>query len=273
MLRFDAYTATTKGASHHQLAEILTGVGNGGKVAVKEGRGMHTFGHRLGFRDESGDEFGQVMWGGAQQYVYFEVKGERTPEAVEALRARFWHRVTRVDSCADFDAPGAFERLLGPCLSVKKAHRLKGSKLGDWEDFPDEGRTLYLGSPASVSRVRLYEKGKQPGYTHLERPNWARLEAQIRPAKEAKESFNSITPAGCWGASRWTRDLAAQLLSDHVDPHPAGTVYKLSERERALRWMCKQYGSHLLGLAADVGSWECVGLTLAEILKEQAKGR
>lgn len=273
MPRFDAYTATTKGATHQQLAEILMGVGKGAPVAVKEGRGMHTFGHRLAFKDESGDEFGQVMWGGSQQYVYFEVKGERTPDAVEALRALYWHRVTRVDSCADFNAPGAFERLLGPCMAVKKAHRLKGSKLGDWDDFPDEGRTLYLGSPASVSRVRLYEKGKQPGYRHLDMPDLARLEVQVRPAKEAKESYNSITPAGCWGASKWTRDLAAQLLSDHVDPHPAGTVYRLSERERALRWMCKQYGSHLLDLASDVGSWECVGLTLAEILKEQAKGR
>ena len=43
----------------------------------------------------------------------FEVKGEHSQKAAEALRARFEHRVTRVDSCADFDAPGAFEALFG----------------------------------------------------------------------------------------------------------------------------------------------------------------
>jgi hypothetical protein len=37
--------------------------------------------------------------------------------------------------------------------------------------------------------------------------------------------------------------------------------------------MCKQYGQHLVDLAADLGGWECVGLTISEILTEQAKGR
>lgn len=273
MLRFDAYTATTKEADYRGVADILQNLGNGDQITVKEGRGMHTFGHRLAFKDSSGDEFGQVMWGGQQQWVYFEVKGERTPEGVKALRERFWHRVTRVDSCADFDAQGAFESLLEPCLEVKKAHRLKGSKLGDWDDFPDDGRTLYLGSPSSVSRVRLYEKGKQPGYTHLGKPDWVRLEVQVRPAKEAKESYNKITPQECWGASKWTRDLAAKVLQNHVEAHPAGSIYKKSERDRAMWWACKQYGMHFASLAADLGGWDCLGLTLSEIIKEQKKGR
>ena len=63
------------------------------------------------------------------------------------------------------------------------------------------------------------------------------------------------------------------MLEAHVDPHAAGTVYRLSDHEKALRFMCKQYGAHLLELASDTGSWECVGLTLKEIIEEQAKGR
>ena len=65
----------------------------------------------------------------------FEVKGEHSQKAAEALRARFEHRVTRVDSCADFDAPGAFEALLGPSIEVKKDRRIMGGKAGDWDDF------------------------------------------------------------------------------------------------------------------------------------------
>ena len=47
--------------------------------------------------------------------------------------------MTRVDACADFDAPGAFEALLAPCIEIKKEHKLRGEKAGDWEDFPSSG--------------------------------------------------------------------------------------------------------------------------------------
>jgi DNA relaxase NicK len=239
------------------------------EATTSQGRGFHTFGERLSFKDDTGTEYGSVMWGGRQgERCMIEVKGERTPGAVEAIRAAFPHRVTRVDSCADFDESGAFEALLGPCIEVKKAHRLKGSKAGDWDDFPEDGRTLYLGSTASAVRVRLYEKGKQPEYRHLQRDNWARIEVQARPAKDAKAGFSHLTPSDVWGASTWTRELAARVLAQHIDPHPAGTTYRLTERDRALQWMCKQYGPHLVSLAQDLGGWECVGLTLREMISE-----
>jgi Replication initiation factor len=273
MVRFDAYSATTQKAKPADLVDLLRELADGEKVELKTGHGFHSFGERVAARDESGSEFGSVMWGGRQgDWAMIEVKGERTPKAVEALRERYWHRVTRVDACADFDAPGAFDGLLGHCLDVKKAHRLKGSKLGDWEDFPEDGRTLYLGAPSSVARVRLYEKGKQQEYRHLERFDWTRLEVQVRPAKEAKADFNSLGPLECWGASKWTRDLAGRVLQQHIDPHPAGTVYKMTERDRALRWMCKQYGVHLVSLADDLGGWDVLGLTLREILIDGHNG-
>lgn len=269
MIRFDAYTATSRDCNPHQLVQLLSEAA-GDSHAVTEGRGFHTFGHRIAVKDSSGTEVGSVQWGGRQgELSMIEVKGEATPKAVEALRERFFHRVTRVDACADFDAPRAFERLLEPCIEVKKKHRLKGARFGDWEDFPEEGRTLMLGAPSSAVRVRLYEKGKQPEYRHLNRPSWSRIEVQVRPAKEAKASYNRISPSGVWGASSWTRDLAARVLQEHVDPHPAGTVYRRTERDAALEWMCKQYGGHLVSLAEDLGSWECLGLTLKEILRDR----
>lgn len=271
MIRFDAYSATTTAAKHPALVELLRSTEKG-PVTVQPGRGFHSFGNRVSLKDDTGSEFGAVSWGGRQEdRCMIEVKGAHSPAAVEALRAHYWHRVTRADSCADFDAPGTFERLLKPCLEVKAAHRLKGSKFGDWDDFPEDGRTLYLGAPSSAVRLRMYEKGKQPEYRHLERPNWVRMEVQARPAKEAKTAYNRLSAADVWGASTWTRDLAAKALREHVDPHPAGTSYRLTERDAALRWMCKQYGSHLLGLYDDLGSWECVGLTLAEIIKAGKK--
>jgi hypothetical protein len=273
MLRFDAYTATATGVKTDDFFQVLADAGGIGAFdKISKGKGYFAFAERLGVRDETGTEWGSISWGGRQgDRVMIEVKGERTPKAVEALRTRFPHRCTRVDACADFDAPRAFERLYRACRSVKTAHRIIGGKAGDWDDFPEKGRTLYLGAKTSPVRMRLYEKGKQVEYVHLERPNWSRMEVQVRPAKEAKDEFSRLSPEEVWGASRWTRDLAAMVLKEHVDPHPAGTTWRVSERDTALAWMCKQYGAHLVSLADDLGGWDCVGLTLQEIFREQKR--
>lgn len=273
MVRFDAYSATTTEAKAPELLSVLAdAAGLGAFHKMRQGKGFHTFGERIGIVNEQGTEWGSVQWGGRQgDRVMIEVKGEATPKAVEAIRERFQHRCTRVDACADFDAPGAFERLLEACQGVKQGHRLKGEKQGDWEDFPELGRTLYLGARASVCRVRLYEKGKQPEYRHLERNDWTRIEVQVRPAKEAKSQFSRLSPSDVWGASAWTRELAAKVLQEHIDPHPAGTTYRLTQRDAALEWMCKQYGAHLVDLANDLGGWDCLGLTLRDVIQQQKR--
>lgn len=274
MIRFDAYTATTTAAKVTDVLSVMSPVfGLFSDMTMKQGRGFHQFGERLSV-SEKGHEVMAVQWGGSHgDRVMFEVKGMHTPEAVEAFREAFPHRVTRMDSCADFDEPGAFDRLYGACMRVKKSHRLKGEHSGDWEDFPEEGRTLYLGGRQSAVRARLYEKGLHPDYRHLNRPDWVRLEAQIRPATaEQKQAFSAVSAVDAWGTSRWTRELAADLLAEHVDPHPAGTTYRISQRDAALRWMCRQYGHHLLSLRDDVGNWECVGLTLSAMIEEMRRG-
>lgn len=274
MVRFDAYTATSEEARPDDFAQLLVDASGifFAHIRLKQTKGFHQFEHRLAMSDQTGSEFGAVQWGGRQgSRVMLEVKGERTTRAVEALRSRFRHRCTRVDACADFDAPGAFERLYRGCVKVKRAHRIIGGKAGDWDDFPEKGRTLYLGAKTSTTRVRLYEKGKQPEYVHLNRPDLARLEIQVRPAKDAKELYAGLSPVDVWGASRWTRELAAALLQNHVDPYPAGTIYRLPEDERAFSFMCRQYGPALLRLYEKAGSWEQVGLLIGERLQEQKR--
>lgn len=197
-----------------------------------------------------------------------EVKGERAPEVVERLRSGFPHRCTRVDSCVDFERPGAFEELLGPVLKAKEDHKLYGEKRGDW-DMPELGRTQYLGASSSAVRARLYEKGKQPEFRHLSRFDLCRLEIQVRPAKDAKDAYSKLSALEVWGASKWTCQLASEVLSEMLDPHPPGTVRKDTKRDQALRWMCSQYGPHLVSLAGDLGGWEVLGLTLREMIEEE----
>ena len=272
MIRFDAYTATTSGMKPDDALGLICGVVGVTNCTVKWGKGFHQFGERIGVKDESGVEVGAFQWGGRHgDLVMIEVKGECTPEAVERLRSGWAHRVTRVDACADFDAPRVFERLYKACRTVKKAHGIIGGKAGDWEDFPEKGRTLYLGAKTSTTRTRLYEKGKQPEYAHLRRDDWVRLEVQVRPAKGAKDTFSGLSAEQVWGASRWTRDLAAMVLAAHVDPHPAGSTYRKTADQVAIEWMCRQYGVRLVSMAQELGGWDVLGLTLNEIVSDQQR--
>lgn len=266
--RFDAYTATTLHLSPTDAVHFLMESGD----EVREGKGFHTFGTRCSVKGSDGLEVGAVSWGGKQgERVMIEVKGERSPGVVERIRA-VPHRVTRMDSCVDWDEPGAWDRALGLCSDIKARTGLYGEKRGDW-DQPDLGRTFYLGAPSSAVRFRLYEKGKQPEYRHLMRPDYVRAEVEIRPAKEAKEGFASITAQQAWGVSPWTREMAAQWLIGQVEPCPPGNMRREVQRDRALRFMAGQYGQHLLSLQADLGSWECLGLTLRDMVQEEIELR
>ena len=268
MVRFDAYTATGHDIDVSAVLGWLFSDGWG--QSLHQGAGFHTFKERIWVTDSAGDQIGAVQYGGARQgdRVMVEVKGEHTPRVVEALRSACEHRCTRADVCADFDAPGAYGRVLKFVVEVKKAHKLYGERRGDWEDHPEKGRTQYLGASSSPIKARLYEKGLQPEYAHLAMPNWVRLELQVRPQKDAKAEYSKLAPIDVWGASKWTRELAAAVLLEHVDAHPAGTVYKLTDRDHKLRWMLRQYGPALVSLVEDCGGWDVAGLTLQEMLRD-----
>jgi hypothetical protein len=206
--------------------------------------------------------------------VKVEAKGHVTPELVSAVREQYpVHRCVRVDSAYDVDRTGAWDDMLAEVLDVKAKYRLKGRRFGDWEDFPEDGRTQYLGSPQSAVQVRLYEKGRQPGYRDSGHPDWVRLEIQVRPQKDARTVYSGLDPMQVWGASAYTRDLAARVLKSELEPFPAGTVHRAPSSERALGAMCDQYGSYLLALKDDVGSWECVGLTLRDMIAMRRRAK
>lgn len=270
MLRFDAYTATIQGLRPSDFVDQLADFGRGDKV--KGGRGFQTFGERLSVYDDSGSQVGAVQWGGLQgERVMCEVKGERTPRMVEWLRQHS-HRCTRVDSCVDFERPGIFDELREVVEGVRGRHGIYRQNLGDW-DQPELGRTVMLGASSSAVRGRLYEKGKQPELRHLRRPDLVRIEVQVRPQKEARQVYSQLSALEVWGASRWTRELAAEVLHERIDARPAGAVWRESQRDRALRFMARQYGAHLVSLAADLGGWEVLGLTLGEMIREDRAER
>jgi hypothetical protein len=271
MVEFDAYTATVRGVEVPDVLSMLFENSRQG-WQMRHGRGHHGFEKRVGLRDESGAEAAAVAWGGEHQgLVMIEVKGAPTRQIVPAIRERYpEHVCTRVDSAYDLDKPGAWDELLTEVLDVKGQFKLKGEKRGDW-DYPEDGRTMYLGAPTSPVRVRLYEKGKQKEYRGLGHPNWVRLETQVRPQKAAKTVYKGLDALEVWGASPYTRELAMRVLKRELNPFPAGTVWKPSSRDRALDFMVGQYGAHLLSLKEDLGSWECLGLTLRDMIARKRR--
>lgn len=273
MVEFDAYTATVRGANVGEVLGMLFEESKHG-WQMRQGRGHHGFESRVGLRDESGSEAAAVAWGGAHDgLVMIEVKGTPTRELVPAIRARYpEHACTRVDAAYDLEKPGAWDELLTEVLDVKSKFKLKGEKRGDW-DYPEDGRTMYLGATTSPVRARLYEKGKQPEYRDSGHPDWVRLEVQVRPQKDARTVYKGLTPVEVWGASPYTRELAVRILKRELDPFPAGTVWRPSSRDRALDFMCEQYGSHLLSLKEDLGSWECLGLTLRDMIARKRRSK
>jgi Replication initiation factor len=276
-VEFDAYTATTNQIDRDRLVHL---VANNGDDVEEKLPGHHRFQFRDVVRDMYGNPVASIYYGGEthQGRVMLDVKGYRTRDAVRVLRsASIDHRCTRMDSRIDFDAPGAFEALLGPLTAIKTRKGLRGERRGDWE-HPEDGRTMYVGSPKSAVRVRLYEKGKEPGYRSQCRWDWVRLEVQVRPQQGAKEVYSAASALQAWGSSEWTRELAGELLKQTIAPLKAEAVKPPSVDEHKLYWMCKQYGAPLMALLQRYeGDLEAFGAhinkALAQVLDEDNYGR
>jgi DNA relaxase NicK len=244
---------------------------------VIEGRGRHNYHQSFTLKAADGDRLATVLCGGPNGDPNVTTSGERTPEAVGVIR-ECWpqHRVTRFDAAEDFAEAGAFDRLEAVCREVAKQQKVKGRSI-----VPDDradGRTYYLGAPSSDTRVRLYDKTAEtrrrlPPERHEEIPDdWARLEVQVRPRKEWKLFAAQATPDQAWGFSGWTHELARRAFALDMEriTMQAG---RESDDARAFRFLVRQYGPMLARLMRDLGSWECLGLTIGEAVKAQEEAR
>ena len=109
-MKWDAYAGNVSGSKPEEVGELLA-FGVRGRLERGRPRGRY---HDV-FEVKDGPE--QVGWVGHDSRLdtaYFEFKGVRTPEVVSAIR-KHWkttHRVSRMDACEDYNAPGAFDQLV-----------------------------------------------------------------------------------------------------------------------------------------------------------------
>ena len=257
-MRFDWYAATVTAPHEEVLGEACEAFELAGVEMIRPRHG-----YRYAAAVTRGDRrLAEVLWGG-NPGCHVIGTGEDAPAVSELLRER-WpvHRVTRVDVAEDYAAPGVWDELVSVVLELADRHELKVRHVGDFHRQED-GRTVYVGAPSSVGRVRVYEKGLQVGGD----PDWVRVELVARPSRrEARVAMAALSPPACWGVTSWCAELAEELGAEAVARFKAGTVYQPGNVERARAALLHQYGKTLTGWADEAGGWSQLGEVIGNML-------
>lgn len=259
-MRFDAYAGTVWESHGAEVAEMVSWRTKGQVFRVNP-RGRYS----EVFEVKQGPE--AIGWCGTDRNLkaaYFEFKGEATPDAARAIR-HHWadrHGVSRVDVCEDYNAPGAFERLVRMVDTHKGDARVTSDAIVPRDG--DRGQTVYWGSRTSRTLVRCYEKGKQRENLPLGRPHWARVELQARPGKAAEKAMAAkLEPLQAWGFARWTARIGREL--SHCDIGRYSAPQAAPSFDRTTAYLARVFRRHWEQMLEDMGDWECVGRELAEV--------
>lgn len=253
-MKFDCYAGNVWGGVHaEQVAEVVS-FGAHARVSRGRPRGRYTDVFDLKVAE---DLVGWVARDAQLETAYFEFKGACTPNTAGSVR-RHWpdaHTVSRLDSCEDYNAPGAFD-LLVALIDAAKDPRVQSKAITPRDG--DRGSTIYWGSTQSRVMVRCYEAGKMKERAHLAKPNWTRVESQIRPGKSAEKKLAaSITPLEAWGFSEWSRK-AAEALS-HCEVGRYAPLYEPVQFDKTTLYFARAFRRHLEQMELDLGDWECIG--------------
>jgi hypothetical protein len=255
-VRFDGYAGTIREVPFPVVAEGLRRALGGALTGGQP---------RRRYRDVADVQVGgrTAVWVAVDpgnQTIYFEGKGETSPDLAAAVREAWpGHSVARADVCEDYDDPEAFERLVG----LVRHH--KGDRVyGGFAKLPDEGhghgRTWEAGARDRYY-IRVYEAGKMRERLHFERPNWVRAELEARPHYSAdKQMASRLTPLAFWGMAAWTSRVGAALTQLDVPRYePPSRAYS---HDRTTVYIGRTFERHFREMLEDLGDWECVGREL-----------
>lgn len=261
-MRFDGYCGTIREVEFDHVGQAL-GASLGG--TVERGQPRRRYGEVLDVR-VAGRLAVWAGWDKGNGTVYFEGKGETSPDLARAVRTHFpGHSVARADVCEDYEAEGAFERLVG-VVRGSKGPRVDGG----YVRLPDDegkGRTWAAGVRGGVGYVRVYEAGLMADRAHLCRPRWVRSELEARPHYAAhKAAAASLEPLHFWGLAAWTARVG-QALSQVEVPRVAVESRDYSHDRTAL-YLARTFRRFWSGALEDFGSWECVGREFEQIWRE-----
>lgn len=279
MARFDWYQATVR-APVEVVRECLAAVGGGAQWEP-----LRKAPHGYGFGDRLVDADGivaQVWWGGCHAHPHVTASGESAQPTADLLRSQLPdHSVSRADVCIDYAEPGAYDRLQGLALGVARERKVRVGTAGD-HLVTLQGRTLYLGSVTSHTRLRLYDKAfelrqkfaKDPARLASVPGELARLECQVRPqTPRAKSEAARIPPLVVMGSAAWMRELMRQVAGLELHPFDAGKPWRQADDDRAYAHLLAQWGGLLRRMAETHGSWDMVGRQIGADLAERDEAK
>jgi DNA relaxase NicK len=275
-MRFDYYRASLeRGTDPDQVIGFLASQQALGEIV--EDRPVMGYERRTSVLDADGDTFVSVLHGGSNG-VLVQASGDVTPSAVAAIRSA-WpvHAVTRADVCVDVieDERGLFDRLEPTLTRIVREHgRVKAKCIRPVIDR-DQGATYMIGSRASETYFRAYEKPEQlmaEGLAHKSMrvffDRWVRCELEAKPQKDNRHTAATFEPSEYFGLSRMGRSIASELLAQVVEKTSSLDFKQLTTRARRRRALVKQYGATLLEWKEEAGSCAELGLALVDLIRQ-----
>jgi hypothetical protein len=232
---------------------------------LEPGRGLNGY-HNSMIVKRDGETLARVLYGGPNGWPNVVASGAATDDVDPVMRTAWDRReVTRMDTAQDFDQLGGYDSVRAVLVDL---HERSGISKFEIESTKNgvRSRTIYLGSPSSRVRVRLYEKGMFEHQLGNEEASlgWFRLEAQIRPTGDARVAAAQLDASEAWGFSRWTRELAQLTMGLDVE-RVSMQLKRDPDYARAIDALRRQYSATLESAMKVEGSWDAVGRLLGVI--------
>jgi len=281
MMRFDAYKASLPaGTDASQVINYLALQNPDGELL--EGRPRFGYEACTSLRDEAGDRWADVLHGGTNGTL-IEVSGDHSPQVVDLVR-QAWpvHACTRADVCRDIvvDDRGLFDRMAPRLDQLVRDHGRVKAKGIIPRVRPEEGATYTIGSRASETYFRVYQKPEQllaEGLAHksirIYLDRWVRVELEAKPQKDNRLRAATFAPHQFFGLSRIARSVCSEILETDVEKTSVIDYKCFTNKTRQRRVMVKQWGNVLREWKEDSGSWAELGLGLRELMEELERER
>lgn len=258
---FDAYTCGLE-CGFDQIRDLLECDG------FKMNKSTPKFGYDYAFTfRNSVDAVIFVMIGLNHDYLYCSAMGHIANYLYDLTR-QFEGRLMRADVKIDFLGAENFDSLAQTLISLADLKNIKLSQVGDWA-LRKDGRTLYVGSRASVYMLRLYEKFKQSDAPEDADTERVRLELEIKPDRpEQKRLAYKMDCIELIETSKTFAPLFKALIDDYSEKISLTNPKKISNLAVSVAHLHKQYlntfESILLHYQGDLGKF-CETLLIGKL--------
>lgn len=240
----DAYRWDWSSTTHDPTGTGLTGrelvtdlVAACDPLLVLPGKGLQGWEHGVEVYNHEGDISARVYWGGSRSDVHVVSSSEAAHLIRPRVASMYGAKTARVDTRVDT------RRTFAELVEIARetaGPRTKLTFMASEVGGESTGRTLYVGSPTSDVRVRIYEKHLESPGSYDEPIN--RVEVQFRPPSRGKQEVSERLPGETFCATKLTRRLAIALDQEVYKPVSVQKPNKVPDLERTLEAMGKQYG-------------------------------